>query len=72
MALSSRIRSLERSEAKTCPICADQNEATLVIRPKVVKAGDERTTRQPLLRECPACKRRIKITKVVVVRDKTV
>jgi hypothetical protein len=71
MPLAARIKSLERAEARVCPICADKTEATLRIIHKIVKTPAERTPRQPVPNECPRCGRRIRITKVVFVRDES-
>jgi hypothetical protein len=70
MALSSRIKSLERAESMVCPVCADQTEATLRIIHKVVTTPSERTPPSqpvPSPSECPACGRKIRITRIVDV-----
>jgi hypothetical protein len=71
MALSTRIKSLERAEARVCPICQGKTEATLVIRRKVVKTPGECSTQQKVSSECPGCGRKIRITRVKVVQNET-
>jgi hypothetical protein len=69
MALSTRIKSLERASARVCSVCHDKTEATLRIVHKIVKTPSECTPSQPVPSpsECPACGRKIRITKIVDV-----
>jgi hypothetical protein len=68
VALSTRVKSLERAEAMVCPECADKNEAVLVIRRRVVQKGDNLAPREAVPSECPKCGRKIRITRVRVER----
>jgi hypothetical protein len=65
---AARIKALERAVSQRCPVCADRNEAVLRIRTKVVKQGDQLTPWSPVSSECPRCKRKIRITRVVFER----
>jgi hypothetical protein len=68
MGLASRLNRLQRDQV--CSDCDGQDEATLVIRTRVVQAGDTLSPRSPMANECPACGRRIRIKRVEVVRDR--
>jgi hypothetical protein len=69
MPLSTRVKSLERAEAQVCPVCADIDGAVLRITHRIVTTPSERAPSQaaPSPSECPACKRKIRITRIVDV-----
>jgi hypothetical protein len=67
MALSMRIKSLERAESQTCDHCSSwPDEQVLRVRLRIVGPGDMMSRRQEVSPGCPRCGRKIKIKRIEV------